>query len=172
MARRRRLVQSRLVSLAITVAVLLLIYLWRGRDLEGGVFVVLYALILGISLALLGAAVVLYVLAKREFGALGSGTAIRIGLPGMGRRLERIVARRSPQSAPSRAAWGETHCCGSPPVTVGGQTCRWTRSPCFRPPWTALFAPSQLAVMGSTCRLWKAEVELLQLPPTYVPLTD
>ena len=56
-ARRRRLVQSRLVSLAITVAVLLLIYLWRREDLEGGVFIVLYALILGISLALLGAAV-------------------------------------------------------------------------------------------------------------------
>jgi len=82
-ARRRRLVRSRLFSLAITIAVLLLIYLWRREDLEGAVFVVLYALILGISLALLGAAVVLYVLAKREFAALGSGTAIRIGPPGI-----------------------------------------------------------------------------------------
>ena len=82
-ARRRRLVRSRLFSLAITIAVLLLIYLWRREDLEGAVFAVLYALILGISLALLGAAVVLYVLAKREFAALGSGTAIRIGPPGI-----------------------------------------------------------------------------------------
>jgi hypothetical protein len=80
-ARRRRLVRSRLFSLGITVALLLLIYLWQREDLQGAVFVVLYALILGISLALLGASVALYVLAKREFAALGSGIAIRIGPP-------------------------------------------------------------------------------------------
>ena len=56
-ARRRRLVRSRLISLGITIAVLVLIYVWRREDLEGAVFAVLYALILGISLALLGAAV-------------------------------------------------------------------------------------------------------------------
>jgi hypothetical protein len=82
-ARRRRLVRSRLFSLGITVALLLLIYLWQREDLQGAVFVVLYALILGISLALLGASVALYVLAKREFAALGSGIAIRIGPPGI-----------------------------------------------------------------------------------------
>ena len=36
-------------------------------------------------------------------------------------------------------------------------TCRSTRSPCFRPPWTAPFAPSLPAGTGSTCRRWKAE---------------
>jgi hypothetical protein len=82
-ARRRRLVRSRVFSLGITVALLLLIYLWQREDLQGAVFVVLYALILGISLALLGAGVALYVLAKREFAALGSGIAIRIGPPGI-----------------------------------------------------------------------------------------
>jgi hypothetical protein len=82
-ARRRRLVRSRLFSLGITVALLLLIYLWQREDLQGAVFVVLYALILGISLALLGASVALYVLAKREFAALGSGIAIRIGPTGI-----------------------------------------------------------------------------------------
>jgi hypothetical protein len=54
-ARRRRLVRSRLLSLGITVAVLLLIYLWRREDLQGAVFAVLYALILSASLAWLGA---------------------------------------------------------------------------------------------------------------------
>jgi hypothetical protein len=82
-ARRRRLVRSRMLSLGITVAVLLLIYLWRREDLQGAVFAVLYAVILGISLALLGAGVALYLLAKREFATLGSGIAIRIGPPGI-----------------------------------------------------------------------------------------
>ena len=82
-ARRRRLMRSRLLSLGITVAVLLLIYLWRREDLQGAFFVVLYALILGVSLAWLGASAALYVLAKREFATLGSGIAIRIGPPGI-----------------------------------------------------------------------------------------
>jgi hypothetical protein len=82
-ARRRRLVRSRLLSLGITIAVLLLIYLWRREDLQGAVFAVLYALILCASLAWLGASAALYVLAKREFAALGSGIAIRIGPPGI-----------------------------------------------------------------------------------------
>ena len=36
--RRRRLVRTRLVSLGITVAVLLLIYLWRRDDMQDAVF--------------------------------------------------------------------------------------------------------------------------------------
>ena len=82
-ARRRRLMRSRLLSLGITVAVLLLIYLWRREDLQGAFFVVLYALILCVSLAWLGASAALYVLAKRELATLGSGIAIRIGPPGI-----------------------------------------------------------------------------------------
>ncbi|HVD80044.1 MAG TPA: hypothetical protein VNB87_05895 [Propionibacteriaceae bacterium] len=82
-ARRRRLMRSRLLSLGITVAVLLLIYLWRREDLQGAFFVVLYALILCVSLAWLSASAALYVLAKRELATLGSGIAIRIGPPGI-----------------------------------------------------------------------------------------
>jgi hypothetical protein len=82
-ARRRRLVRTRLVSLGITVAVLLLIYLWRRDDMQGALFIVLFAIVLGVSLALLGLSAALYVMAKREIGAVGSGTAIRIGPPGI-----------------------------------------------------------------------------------------
>ena len=53
-ARRRRLVRTRLVSLVITAAVLLLIYLWRRDDMQDAVFVGLFALVLGVSLTLLG----------------------------------------------------------------------------------------------------------------------
>ena len=40
--RRRRLVRSRVISLVITIALLLLIYLWRREDMQGAVFVVIY----------------------------------------------------------------------------------------------------------------------------------
>ena len=82
-ARRRRLVRTRLVSLGITVAVLLLIYFWRREDMQDAVFVVLFAIVLGVSLTLLGVGVALYVVAKRQIGSVGSGTAISIGPPGI-----------------------------------------------------------------------------------------
>jgi hypothetical protein len=82
-ARRRRLVRTRLVSLGITVAVLLLIYFWRRDDTQGAAFVVLFAIVLGISLTLLGVSAARYVVAKRQIRSLGSGTAIRIGPPGI-----------------------------------------------------------------------------------------
>ena len=58
--RRRRLVRSRVISLVITIALLLLIYLWRREDMQGAVFVVIYVLVLGTSLAWLAASIVLY----------------------------------------------------------------------------------------------------------------
>jgi hypothetical protein len=82
-ARRRRLVRTRLVSLGITVAVLLLIYFWRQDDMQDAFFVVLFAIVLGISLTLLGVSTGLYLAAKRQIGGVGRGTAIRIGPPGI-----------------------------------------------------------------------------------------
>lgn len=82
-ARRRRLVRTRLVSLVITAAVLLLIYLWRRDDMQDAVFVGLFALVLGVSVTLLGVSVALYLMAKREIRSVGRGTAIRIGPPGI-----------------------------------------------------------------------------------------
>jgi hypothetical protein len=54
------------ISLVITIALLLLIYLWRREDMQGAVFVVIYVLVLATSLAWLAASIVFYVLAKRE----------------------------------------------------------------------------------------------------------
>ena len=114
-ARRRRLVRTRLVSLGITVAVLLLIYLWRRDDLQDAVFVVLFAMVLGISLALLGVSAALYVMAKREIASLGSGTAIRIGPPGI--QVAGLsaswpeVAASTPSRRPGPRATASAHHC-------------------------------------------------------------
>ena len=81
--RRRRLLRSRLVSLGITIAILLLIYLWQRENLDGAFFVVLCAVVLAVSLVLIGISAVLLVAAKREFGGLGRGTAVWIGPAGI-----------------------------------------------------------------------------------------
>jgi hypothetical protein len=82
-ARRGRLVRSRLISLGITIAVLLLIYVWRREDLQGTGFIIICAVVLGASLIWLLATIVLYFLAKREVSTIGNGIAIRIGPPGI-----------------------------------------------------------------------------------------
>ena len=82
-ARRRRLIRSRLFSLGITIALLALIYVWQREDLQGAGFMIIFAIVLGISLAWLAASIVLYFLAKREINTIGSGIAIRIGPPGI-----------------------------------------------------------------------------------------
>jgi hypothetical protein len=81
--RRRRLLRSRLISLVITIAVLLLIYLWQRENLDAAFFMVLCAIVLAVSLVSIGITVALLVTAKREFRGLGSGTAIRIGPAGI-----------------------------------------------------------------------------------------
>jgi hypothetical protein len=81
--RRRHLIRSRLLSLAITIALLALIYVWQREALQGAGFVIIFAVVLGISLAWLAASIILYGLAKREMKSIGSGVAIRIGPPGI-----------------------------------------------------------------------------------------
>lgn len=81
--RRRRLLRSRLISLVITIAVLVLIYLWQRESLDAAFFVVLCAIVLAVSLVSIGITVALFVMAKREFRGLGRGTAIRIGPAGI-----------------------------------------------------------------------------------------
>lgn len=77
--RRRHLIRSRLISLAITIALLALIYAWQREAMQGAGFVIIFAVVLGVSLAWLAASIVLFVLAKREMRTIGSGVAIRVG---------------------------------------------------------------------------------------------
>jgi hypothetical protein len=103
----RRLIRSRLISLVITIALLLLIYAWQREDLQGSGFYIICAVVLGVSLAILGVTVVLYLLAKREMHTLGSGIAIRIGPPGiqvagLGASWSEVAAIGTVKGGPSR----------------------------------------------------------------------
>jgi hypothetical protein len=81
--RRRRAVRSRLVSLVVTVVVLVLLYEFGGTRLQGAGFLAVYGIALVISLAWFAGYLVAYLIARRELGTLGSGTAVRIGRPGV-----------------------------------------------------------------------------------------
>jgi hypothetical protein len=82
-ARRRRLIRSRLLSLGITIALLALIYLWRREDLGSTGLIIIFGVILGASLAWLVVSIVLYFMAKQEMKTVGSGVAIQIGPAGI-----------------------------------------------------------------------------------------
>jgi hypothetical protein len=82
-SRRRRLMRSRLVSLGITVVVLGGLYLWQRDQLQGVGFLILSGLILAVSVALFVVFLVRYQQARKELGSVGSGTAVRMGPPGV-----------------------------------------------------------------------------------------
>jgi hypothetical protein len=82
-ARRRRLVRSRMVSLGITIVFLTVIYVWQRGQVQGVGFFALYALVLLASVGWLAGYVIGYLLARRELSTVGTGTAVRIGPPGV-----------------------------------------------------------------------------------------
>ncbi len=82
-ARRRRLVRSRLLSLGITIVIMVVIYLWQREQLRGAGFFAVYGLVFGISIAFVIVTLIGYLRARRQLTSIGSGTAIRIGAPGI-----------------------------------------------------------------------------------------
>lgn len=83
MARRRSQFRMRLISLGITVVIMIVIYLWQGRDLAGPGFFVIYALVFAIAVAWAVVYGVGYRMAKQERAGVGTGTALRIDRTGV-----------------------------------------------------------------------------------------
>ena len=81
--RRRRLMRSRLISFGITVIVLVIFYLWQRDQLGGAAFMVIYGLVLVVSFAWFAVFLIGYLRARQELASVGSGTAVRIGPPGV-----------------------------------------------------------------------------------------
>jgi hypothetical protein len=82
-AHRRRLMRSRLISFGITVVVLVIFYLWQRDQLRGAAFLVIYGLVLVVSFAWFAVFLIGYLRARQELANVGSGTAVRIGPPGV-----------------------------------------------------------------------------------------
>jgi hypothetical protein len=82
-ARRKALVRSRIVSLAITLVVLVAIYLWQRDQLQGPGFLITYGIVLGIPVVWLVVVLILYLRARRAVRGLATGVAIRVGPPGI-----------------------------------------------------------------------------------------
>ena len=82
-ARRKALVRSRIISLVITVAVLIAIYLWQRDQLQGAGFFIAYGVALGIPVVWLAVVLILYLRARRAVREMAPGVAIRVGPPGI-----------------------------------------------------------------------------------------
>jgi hypothetical protein len=82
-ARRRQQMRSRLISFGITIAVLVIFYLWQRDQLRGAGIVVIYVLVLLVSFAWFAVFLIGYLRARQELARVGSGTAVRIGPPGI-----------------------------------------------------------------------------------------
>ena len=82
-ARRRRAVISRIISLVITIVILVAVYFWQRDQLQGVQVIVVYAVVFAIPLVWLIVVLIRYLRARRQLRTLGYGTAIRIGPPGI-----------------------------------------------------------------------------------------
>ena len=81
--RRRRGLRSRLISLVITAVILVLLYFFGPEQLRGGSFLAVFGFALGISVAWFLGYLIAFLLARRELRGVSTGTAVRIGRPGV-----------------------------------------------------------------------------------------
>ena len=81
--RRRRRFVSRVISLVITVAIMIVIYVWRREQFTYAALWVIYGIALAVSLAFLTFALLAWLQARKILATLGQGLALRIGRPGV-----------------------------------------------------------------------------------------
>lgn len=85
-ARRRRRMIGRAVSLGISVLLVVGLYLWRREDLgdDGyGPYLVLAGIVLALSVVPFVVVLLAFLQARRELRAVPGGTAVRMGRPGV-----------------------------------------------------------------------------------------
>lgn len=82
-ARRKRRFVSRVVSLGITVAIMIGIYLWQRDQFTYSAPWLIYGIVLGISVAFAVFSFLAWRQAKKILAATGQGIALRLGRPGV-----------------------------------------------------------------------------------------
>ena len=80
--KRGRMVRGRIISTAITVIIMVALYLWQRAAFPQGAWIV-YGIVVGVSLLWLALYVVGWVQAKRDLATVGQGVALRIGRTGV-----------------------------------------------------------------------------------------
>ena len=81
--RRRKRFVSRVISLALTLAIMIGLYLWQRDQFAYAAPWIAYGVVLGISLGFALFSFLAWRQAKRILAALGQGLALRIGRPGV-----------------------------------------------------------------------------------------
>lgn len=81
----RRMFRSRLISLGITVAALIALYVWQHHRLNGnlGVFVLIYGVVLLLAIGWAAVSYAAYRVTRRTAAAVGRGVALRINRTGV-----------------------------------------------------------------------------------------
>ena len=82
-ARRKRKLVSRVISLGITLAIMVGIYLWQRDQFSYSAPWVIYGIVLGISVAFGVFSFLAWRQAKKILAAMGQGIALRLGRPGV-----------------------------------------------------------------------------------------
>ena len=82
-ARRKRKLVSRLISLGITVAIMVGIYVWQRDQFSYSAPWLVYGIVLGISVGLAVFSFLAWRQAKKILAAMGQGIALRLGRPGV-----------------------------------------------------------------------------------------
>jgi hypothetical protein len=82
-ARRKRKLVSRVISLGITLAIMVGIYLWQRDQFSYSAPWVVYGIVLGISVAFALFSFLAWRQAKKILAAMGQGIALRLGRPGV-----------------------------------------------------------------------------------------
>jgi len=81
--RRRRMMRSRLISLGLSVVIVVALYLWLPDEATGVGYLLMTAVLLGVSVAWFLVVMVAYRRARAELDGLGAGTALWIGRAGV-----------------------------------------------------------------------------------------
>ena len=81
--RRRRMMISRLIGLGITIGLVGLFYFWQRDQLQGVGYLILFGVLLAIPVVWFVVVLFGYRRAKKELAGVGSGTAVRMGPPGV-----------------------------------------------------------------------------------------
>lgn len=82
-AHRKRRFVSRVISLVITIAIMVGIYLWQRNQFAYSAPWVIYGIVLGISVGFGAFAFLAWRQAKKILAAMGQGLALRLGRPGV-----------------------------------------------------------------------------------------